>query len=60
MNGDKRLIANPLEGMGKLDAKADPRRKARAGHVYHRYYYRRERLPQLRSICVILGQFLTL
>ncbi len=30
MNGDKRLIANPFEGMGKLDEQADRRRKARA------------------------------
>ena len=30
MNGDKRLIANPFDGMGKLDEKSDPRRKARA------------------------------
>ena len=30
MNGDKRLIANPFDGMGKLDEKADQRRKARA------------------------------
>jgi integrase len=30
MNGDKRLIVNPFDGMGKLDERADPRRKARA------------------------------
>ena len=30
MNGDKRLIANPFDGMGKLDEQADRRRKARA------------------------------
>ncbi len=30
MNGDKRLVANPFEGMGKLDEQADRRRKARA------------------------------
>ena len=29
-SGDKRLIVNPFDGMGKLDEKADPRRKARA------------------------------
>jgi integrase len=29
-NGDKRLIVNPFNGMGKLDEKADQRRKARA------------------------------
>ena len=30
MNGDKRLIVNPFDGMGKLDERANPRRKARA------------------------------
>ncbi len=30
MNGDKRLIVNPFDGMGKLDEQADRRRKARA------------------------------
>ncbi|MEX1027552.1 MAG: site-specific integrase [Candidatus Paceibacterota bacterium] len=30
MNGDKRLLANPFEGMGRRDAQADRRRKARA------------------------------
>jgi len=30
MNGDKRLIANPFDGMGKLDERSDQRRKARA------------------------------
>ena len=30
MNGDKRLLVNPFEGMGKLDEQADRRRKARA------------------------------
>ncbi len=29
-NGDKRLIVNPFNGMGKLDEKTDQRRKARA------------------------------
>ena len=30
MNGDKRLLVNPFDGMGKLDEQADRRRKARA------------------------------
>jgi integrase len=30
MNGDKRLVANPFAGMGKVDEQADRRRKARA------------------------------
>ena len=30
MNGDKRLLANPFDGMGKLDEQADRRRKARS------------------------------
>jgi integrase len=56
-NGEKRLLSNPFEGTGKLDEKADVKRKARAltANELERLLDAAERRPMIEALTIRRG-----